>query len=140
MQLFITCNSGILSNMNKLLAVISGKTLAFSGYGRKLGYPTANIQSDTELPDGVYFGYANLATYKHQPALIFVGVPVTVGDKQRRVEAHLLDITDIDYYDLPLRLELCHFHRPNQKFDSIELLQTAMVVDAEAARQWFSLQ
>lgn len=116
---------------------LSGQTVAFSGNGRKLGYPTANIQSDTALEDGIYFGYADLATYANHPAMIFVGKPVTMGDTERRVEAHVLDIVDQDYYGQELSLKIIHFHRPNQKFDTMEQLLEAMSSDEAAAHQWF---
>ncbi len=123
-----------------VLAELSGLTRHFRGDGRRLGYPTANIETNTKLSDGVYFGYADLAKYKHQPTLIFIGAPVTLGDKDRRLEAHLLDITDKDYYDEELRVSIHHFHRPNQKFGSVEELLKVMKQDEAAARQWFDKQ
>ncbi len=124
--------------MSDLPAKMEGKVTRFKGNGRKLGYPTANVKIDTDLKDGVYFGLADLAEWKHHPALIFVGVPTTMGDKDRRVEAHLLDIPDRDYYERKLQLEIQHFHRSNQKFESIDQLMKAMKTDEAIARQWFS--
>lgn len=119
---------------------LSGIVTRFQGNGRKLGYPTANFTSPTTLDDGIYFGFANLDTHHHHPALIFIGIPVTVGDTERRVEAHLLDIIDQDYYDLPLTLEIKHFHRPNQAFISTKKLLEAIKSDEHTARQWFGAQ
>ena len=117
---------------------ISGKVTPFEGNGRGFGYPTANIKVSTDLEEGVYFGYANLDVYQNQPALIFVGTPITVGAKEHRVEAHLLDIKDQDYYDQPLNLNIEYFHRPNQRFDSIDDLLKAMKNDEKTAREWFA--
>lgn len=119
-------------------ALVTGTVIRFKGNGRKLGYPTANIAVDTSLADGVYFGFADLKTYHNHPALIFIGTPTTVGDHIRRVEAHLLDIHDQDYYGLPLSLKVAHFHRPSQNFASIDLLLAAMKTDEETARAWFN--
>lgn len=125
--------------MDKVLPVIlRGTVRQYKGNGRKLGYPTANINASTALRDGVYFGLASLADYKHQRALIFIGVPLTVGDTTRRVEAHLLDVPDIDYYGLPLTLTVRSFHRPNQKFDTFEALIAAIHADEAAGRAWFA--
>ncbi len=93
---------------------LKGTVTKFSGNGRKLGYPTANIITPVKLMDGIYFGYADLADYVHQPALIFIGSPVTFGDNGHRVEAHLLDIEDVDYYDKPMTLHVEHFHHSLQ--------------------------
>jgi len=116
---------------------LSGTTLRFKGDGRRLGYPTANLAISTDLEDGVYFGFANMSTYMDQPALIFVGSAVTTGDLRRRVEAHLLDIADHNYYELELDLDIRHFHRTNKKFASLAELTKAMQADEAAARDWF---
>ncbi len=116
---------------------LGGKTRHYKGNGRKFGYPTANIDITTSLDDGVYFGFANLSNYKHHPALIFIGTPTTVGDKERRIEAHLLDIVDQDYYDEELKLTIEYFHRPNQKFESIDKLLKVMKQDEQTGRAWF---
>ena len=116
---------------------LSGRVERFEGKGRKFGYPTANIQDTTDLREGVYFGYANLGEYKNCAALIFVGTPTTVGATRHRVEAHLLDINDMDYYGEILELEVCHFHRHNNHFESIDELLKAMKIDEHMARIWF---
>ncbi len=121
----------------RTIEIIKGIVARFAGNGRKLGYPTANLKADTKLADGVYFGTANMGSYVNQPALIFIGTPTTVGDTDRRVEAHLLDIADQDYYGQKLELTIQHFHRANQKFDSIDQLLVAMKSDEAAAREWF---
>ncbi len=123
-----------------LNATFTGTVTPFSGKGRALGYPTANISKDTELADGVYFGFANLANFQDHPALIFIGTPTTVGDHDRRIEAHLLDIKDQDYYGLELKLTLSHYSRPSQTFQSLAELITAMKNDEATARQWFDAQ
>jgi FAD synthase len=118
---------------------LTGKVVRFQGNGRKLGYPTANIVSPTELEDGVYFGFADLAQYKYHPAIIFIGVPTTMGDKDRRIEAYLLNIADKDYYDNELCLMVQHYHRPNETFNSVGDLVEVMREDEAIARRWFNL-
>lgn len=119
------------------MEIIKGTVVRFAGNGRKLGYPTANVSSDTRLSDGVYFGMATMGEYENRPALIFIGTPTTVGDTQRRVEAHILDIADTDYYGQKLEMEILHFHRSNQTFESIDELVVAMKADETAGRAWF---
>lgn len=126
-------------NIDMQAVELSGVVTPFQGNGRQLGYPTANITTETELADGVYFGFADLDPYQNHPAIIFIGVPTTMGNYDRRVEAYLLDITDTDYYDKELKLIVQHFHRPNQTFDGAEELVRAMRDDEAQARQWFGL-
>lgn len=124
--------------MNELSVELRGVVTPFAGNGRKLGYPTANIRTSTDLNDGVYFGWASLPEHQHQPALIFIGTPTSVGDKERRVEAHILDVPDVDYYDLPLQLYVAHFHRANKHFGSLDELKAAMKDDEQVGREWFA--
>lgn len=126
--------------MSKLPKTISGQTVRFAGNGRKLGYPTANLAVVTDLSDGVYFGWARLEKLEKQPALIFIGTPTTVGDTERRIEAHILDLGDKDYYGQNLELEVLYFHRPNQTFGSVEKLLQVMKQDEIAGRSWFKRQ
>ncbi len=122
----------------KLPIRLTGTTARYAGNGRTLGYPTANIAVETDLDDGIYFGYADLSEHRHHPAIIFLGTPTTVGDTDRRLEAHLLDIKDQDYYNQQLEVTLYHYHRPNQTFDSIRQLGIVMSQDETAAHQWFA--
>ncbi|HEY1645531.1 MAG TPA: riboflavin kinase [Candidatus Saccharimonadales bacterium] len=122
----------------KLPTHLAGKTKPYKGDGRKLGYPTANIDTPVNLSDGVYFGFADLEPYKKQPSLIFIGAPLTMGDTTRRVEAHLLDAANTDYYGQQLVLDIRHFHRPNLKFNSMNELQSAIEKDEVTARNWFA--
>lgn len=117
---------------------LAGETVKASGNGRSLGYPTANIAANTDARDGVYFGFADLGKYTNHPALIFIGVPTTVGDDDRRVEAHLLDIPDKDHYGEHLNISAVSFYRQNQTFSNLGLLQEAMHEDELAARDWFA--
>lgn len=121
----------------KLPVVLNGTVTPYKGNGRKLGYPTANLDVRTDARDGVYFGFADLAGFSHHPSLVFVGVPTTMGDTERRVEAHLLDIPDVDYYDLPLSVSLDKYHRANRTFDSTGELMEVMRADETEAREWF---
>jgi riboflavin kinase/FMN adenylyltransferase len=117
---------------------LKGSIRHYQGLGRTLGYPTANINTDTDLDDGVYFGYANLLVFTHHPCLIFIGTPTTVGAIERRVEAYLLDIPDKDYYGEILSLEIIKFYRPNKTFKNVDALIQKMYNDESDARKWFS--
>lgn len=118
--------------------VVQGIVTQFKGNGRQFGYPTANITVETDHADGIYFGYADLGPYVARPALIFIGVPITVGDTARRVEVHVLDIPDQDYYGEHMAVHIAHFHRPNEKFADVDTLLAAMAADEAAGRAWLA--
>ena len=120
-----------------MLVKLHGLVEQYKGNGRRLGYPTANIKAETELRDGVYFGFANLSKYTEKPALVFIGIPTTMGDVDARVEVHVLDIPDVDYYGDALEIQIEKFHRPNQKFNDVPTLIAEIHKDETEARKWF---
>ncbi|NMM18210.1 MAG: bifunctional riboflavin kinase/FAD synthetase [Cellulomonas sp.] len=114
--------------------------------GRELGFPTANLAQDATgmVPaDGVYAGWlrplgapgapASVAT-DVLPAAISVGTNPTFGGVQRRVEAYVLDRSDLELYDREVVLEFVASVRPTVRFDSIDALVAQMRLDVESVR------
>jgi FAD synthase len=126
-------------NLSKPI-VLSGVTEKFDGHGRTLGWPTANIDCDPDIPDGVYLGTASLDKYTNHPASIFVGTPTTMGRVKRRVEVWLMDVENNDYYGKMLECSLLHFVRPNETFASEQQLREKLQDDEKYARWWFALK
>jgi riboflavin kinase/FMN adenylyltransferase len=114
--------------------------------GRELGFPTANLAQDATgmVPaDGVYAGWlrprrapgapASAAT-DVLPAAISVGTNPTFEGVQRRVEAYVLDRSDLELYDREVVLEFVATLRPTVRFDSIDALVAQMRLDVERVR------
>ena len=106
--------------------VIEGKVLKGLGYGRKLGFPTANLdrkqylKDKMELPLGVYAGVAYLHHIKKiRKAAIVIG-PL---DKKKipKIEAHILGFKG-RLYGKRLTLYLYSFLRPFEVFKTERLL------------------
>jgi riboflavin kinase / FMN adenylyltransferase len=113
-----------------------GKVVAGQQMGRKLGFPTANLQLHPQkfLPrDGVYaVQVINLAD-EPIAAVMNIGLrPTLAGDKQRTVEVHLLNWSG-DLYGQELCVHLVKFLRPEQKFDSLDALKQQIAIDCTAA-------
>ncbi|MDM7856119.1 bifunctional riboflavin kinase/FAD synthetase [Cellulomonas alba] len=120
--------------------------------GRELGFPTANLGTDTAgmVPaDGVYAG--RLRRTRHEdgtpvapdeadvvlPAAISIGTNPTFDGVERRVEAYVLDRDDLDLYGQQVVLELVERLRPTLRFDgpdAIERLVATMHDDVARAR------
>ena len=113
--------------------VVTGRKL-----GHKLGFPTANI----ELPEGVivprHGDYACRAFVgeKSYMAVCNVGSRPTVHGHQVRTETWLLDFSG-DLYGQRVTLEFLRFLRPEQRFESLEILRQAVLMDAENTRRFF---
>ena len=122
---------------------VSGEVVHGDHRGRELGYPTANLSQESEglIPaDGVYVGRLIRPTLTHDdpdrslPAAISVGTNPTFAGTQRRVEAHVLDRSDLDLYSENVVFEFIEYLRPMEKYDSIEDLLVQIADDVERAR------
>lgn len=115
--------------------VVRGKQL-----GRTIGFPTANLNlddTDKLLPrQGVYAAQAHTETGKTYVAMLNIGKRPTVsGGETLSIEAHLLDFPpDGSLYDQTLKLELCQYLRPEQKFDGIAALRQQLMLDEQTVR------
>lgn len=115
--------------------------------GRRLGFPTANVEPPdfTAIPaDGVYAGWlqgvatGNLpAVYggERWPAAISVGTNPTFEGVPRTVEAYALDRDDLDLYGAHMAVDFGTRLRANLRFDSIEELVEQMRADVDEARR-----
>ena len=96
------------------------------GFGRTLGYPTANLSfpEDKSLPKkGVYSARVWLKGLPGQLAVVNIGhKPTFGGSKKVTVEAHIIKGSFDDLYHQTLRVEINSFLREERAFkNSIEL-------------------
>ena len=119
--------------------MLTGTVVAGRKLGRKLGFPTANI----ELPEGcivprhgVYACRAFVGE-KGYMAVCNVGSRPTVEGHQIRTETWLLDFAG-DLYGKAVTLEFLYFLRPEQRFQSVDALKKAVLEDAENTRKFFA--
>ncbi|MBI2476102.1 MAG: riboflavin kinase [Candidatus Taylorbacteria bacterium] len=106
--------------------VIEGKVIKGDGYGKKLGFPTANldrkqfVKDKIKLPLGVYAGVAFLHHLKKiRKAAIVIG-PLD-RRKLPKIEAHILGFKS-RLHGKKLTLYLYKFLRPFQTFKTERLL------------------
>ena len=115
--------------------VVRGKQL-----GRTIGFPTANLNLDDPdklLPrQGVYAAQAHAETGDSYAAMLNIGKRPTVsGGETLSIEAHLLDFPpNGSLYDQTLRLELCQYLRPEQKFNDMAALRRQLTLDEQVVR------
>ena len=114
---------------------ISGEVKKNVGRGKKLGFPTANIEAPKDARDGIYLGYT-LVDEKRYPSLCFVGAAVTFDETARFAEAHILDFHE-DLYGKTIELELVQYIRESRKFVSPEEMKKQIAEDERIARVFF---
>ncbi len=93
---------------------ITGKVIKGDGYGKKLGFPTVNLETINTLPDfGVYAGTGILENKKYKAGIV-------VGS-DKKIEAHLIGYNG-DAYGKEVTLEINKFLREYRKFETEEEL------------------
>lgn len=122
---------------------IQGTVVHGAGEGRKLGWPTVNIQTENELipAHGVYVSTVLLEDERdlrmRRPSVSNVGVrPTLHSDSETTVECHLLDFRG-DLYGRQVSVEFLARLRGEQAFPSLEALKSQIEIDVEAARGHF---
>ncbi len=108
--------------------------------GRDLGFPTANVPTDTvtAVPaDGVYAGWLRrFDTGEVLPAAISVGTnPTFDGERDRRVESYVLDRDDLELYGVEVEVSFVERLRGMVAFESVERLVEQMHDDVDRARE-----
>jgi riboflavin kinase/FMN adenylyltransferase len=119
---------------------ISGKVTYGQQLGRKLGFPTANLNLNRFRAPlaGVYAVWVEIegmsARFK---GAANVGVRPTIGDKVKPIlEVHLLDF-DQRIYGQRITVEFVHKIRDEQQFTSIDDLAESISEDVKTIKQWF---
>ena len=116
----------------------SGQVVQGRGLGRKLGWPTANLQVDGRkfLPlEGVYAAMASVAGAPPVPAVMNLGPQPTVDPMApSAVEVHPLD-RSMELVGQELRIEPLKLLRTQCAFANVQALSAQIGADAEAARK-----
>lgn len=120
---------------------LSGKVIHGAHLGRTIGFPTANVEPDSDLlipKDGIYASIAFIdsdnAEQDGRPAMTYIGTRPTVNTGSRLVETHLLDF-DGDLYGRELRADFVAHLRDDERFDSLESMVEQLAHDEHFARE-----
>lgn len=115
---------------------ISGMVVKGDKIGRELGYPTANIDIDSNhklIPnEGIY---AVTVEYEHQllKGMLYIGHRPTIqGNLKRSIEVNLFDFNK-DIYGETLKINLIAFLRGDIRFNGLDALKEQLHKDKESA-------
>lgn len=110
--------------------------IVVSGFqnGRKMGFPTANLEcpAGVLLPeDGVYYGECIVDGERYK-SVVNIGKNPTFNAGSRTVEAHIIGYSD-DLYGLRISVEFFEKIRGEMRFESISALKEQIARDKEYA-------
>lgn len=111
---------------------IFGTVMRGMGLGRKLGFPTANVNYNSRKllpPDGVYACWTHVSKESYN-GMMFIGRNYFNPEGGKSVEANLFEF-DKDIYDEDIFVYPTHFVRENRKMSSTEELKEQMKKDKE---------
>lgn len=120
---------------------LSGTVAAGYQEGRKLGYPTANLQiNDTSVlipHTGIYITEVELEGHPGLlPAMTDVGYRPTFGTFGLTVETHILDF-QADIYGKSMTVAFLKRLREEEKYDTLSQLVAQLRLDEAATRAYF---
>ena len=119
---------------------ISGRVIHGNKIGRKLGFPTANIQLKRKRValTGVFAATVSGLDKRFLPGAASLGVRPTLGQGLRPVlEVHLFDF-DREIYGSHVSVHFLHKLRDEAKYDSLEALTAQIARDVQATQDYFS--
>ncbi len=143
-------SEGHILEANTLLGhpvVASGIVIKGDQRGRLLGFPTANLLPEPHklLPaNGVYAAQVHLGKMVQRDgghdnpvynSVVNIGVRPTFGGHTRLVEAHVLDVDDLDLYEQRITVDFIARLRDEQRFAGIDALKAQIASDVQQARQ-----
>lgn len=135
-------HGGDVENANRGLGyryTLKGKVVAGKQLGRTIGFPTANIQTESPnllVPaEGVYAVNVRMPSGIVRRGILNIGRRPTVDNDNAipTVEVHILDFSG-DLYGQPLAIEFLKRLRSEQRFPSLEALRKQLTIDAQQAR------
>lgn len=115
--------------------VVKGKQL-----GRTIGFPTANIKIEEDyklIPHNGVYVVRSVINEKTVFGMMNIGFNPTVSGEKLTIEIHFLDF-DTNLYDQKITVSILKYLRPEQKFDSLDLLTQQLEKDKNSALTYLS--
>lgn len=114
---------------------IQGKVVEGIKLGRKLGYPTANIELDEPkklLPRNGVYAVMVMVNNREYKGMLSIGARPTLNlpKHEKAIEVNLFDFEG-NLYNKPIKVSFIEWLRCEIKFDSLEELKEQIAIDKE---------
>ncbi|MGA1846182.1 bifunctional riboflavin kinase/FAD synthetase [Deferribacter abyssi] len=115
---------------------LEGEVVKGDGYGKLLGYPTANLKVHNELiPAYGIYATKTLIDGKYYKSVTNIGIrPTIVNREEIRVETHIFDF-DKEIYGKFIEVEFYRYLRKEKKFNKITDLISQIEKDCKLAKE-----
>ncbi|MDA0194305.1 MAG: bifunctional riboflavin kinase/FAD synthetase [Bacteroidetes bacterium] len=114
---------------------IKGKVVAGRKIGRKLGFPTANIEVAEQyklIPaDGIYAVMVSVNSDSYK-GMLYIGPRPTLNGVNRTIEVNIFDF-DEDIYGREIAIDFIRQIRKDSKFSDLNLLKEQLIKDRQEA-------
>ena len=123
------------SNLIGLSFSLHGRVSTGVGRGVELGFPTANLDVNSEqaLPaDGVYATWTYIDDKAYQ-SMTNIGRRPTFGDSKRIIEVHILDYYS-NLYGCEIKIDIIDRIRGEKQFDTVDKLKKQITGDIKQGR------
>lgn len=131
-------NMGDIKTANTFLGYdyfLTGTVIRGKQIGKQIGFPTANIEIKEDyklIPKNGSYIVKSYIDDSLVYGMMNIGTNPTVDGTKQSIEVHFFDL-DQDLYGRKLKVELIHRLRHEQKFESLESLQSQLKTDKENA-------
>lgn len=118
---------------------ITGRVVRGDQLGRRLGFPTANVQMKHNRPPltGIFAVELHDGAGAPQQGVASLGIRPTVKQQGQPVlEVHVLEF-DGDLYGKQVRVDFLHKFRDEEKYADLEILTRQIARDVENTRRYF---
>lgn len=118
---------------------IKGIVVKGLGEGKKIGLPTANISTDSDLSElrqGVYAVKLMVENVQYK-GVAHYGARKVFNEPEVVFEVYIFDF-DKDIYSKYVEIELVEFLRPTLDFESVEEMMQQIEIDKKVALKYLS--
>ncbi len=116
---------------------INGTVVKGKGFGKKMEFPTANINVDEVyklIPKNGVYAVSSLYKGKIIYGMMNIGINPTFEADKKTIEAHFFDFNE-NLYGQDLKINFLDRLRDERKFESVEALMAQLTQDRTKAKQ-----
>ena len=132
-------NNGKINSANRLLGrkySINGKIVRGNGIGRKINFPTANIEIDEPkklLPKSGVYAVEVILNRKIYLGMLNIGYNPTIKNEKKSIEVNIFEFSE-DIYNNKISINFIRRIRNEKKFKNLNELKKQLIIDKKKVK------